>query len=128
MTFVAHPVNRPQNYMSVDPYMRGRLREPGTKSYAPSYELGHPLETRSIATVVKSKNPSFKEGDIVSCNAPMAEYAIITKEVIEGPHGPWGPPLAKVDNPNKINVAHFLGAVGMPGLTACEIFRVDSFR
>ena len=108
-----------QNYMSVDPYMRGRLRQPGTKSYAPSFELDQPLNTRSIATVKKSKNEKFKEGDVISCNTSIAEYAILPKEVLEGPPGPWGP-VAKLDNPNNISVGHFLGALGMPGLTACE--------
>lgn len=105
--------------MSVDPYMRGRLRQPGTKSYAPAFELDKPLNTRSIATVKKSKNPKFKEGDVISCNTSISEYAILPKEVLEGPPGPWGP-VAKLDNPNNIDVGHFLGALGMPGLTACK--------
>lgn len=105
--------------MSVDPYMRGRLRQPGTKSYAPAFDLDQPLNTRSIVTVKKSKSSKFKEGDVISCNTPIAEYAILPKELLEGPPGPWGP-VAKLDNPNNIDVGHFLGALGMPGLTACK--------
>jgi NADPH-dependent curcumin reductase CurA len=105
--------------MSVDPYMRGRLRQPGTKSYAPAFDLEQPLNTRSIATVKKSKHPKFKEGDVISANTPIAEYAILPKQFLEGPAGPWGP-VQPLDNPHNLDVAHFLGALGMPGLTACE--------
>lgn len=107
--------------------MRGRLRQPGTKSYAPAFDLEQPLNTRSIVTVVKSKNSKFKEGDVISCGTPIAQYAILPKEVVDGPPGPWGP-VAKLNNPNNVDIKHFLGALGMPGLTACKHLFLAALR
>ena len=48
-------------YMSVDPYMRGRMVD--RKSYIPPFQIGQPLEGNSIWRVIASKNGSLKEGD-----------------------------------------------------------------
>lgn len=100
--------------------MRGRLRDPAIKSYAPPFDLNKPLTSRSIAKVVKSANSKFKEGDIISANTPITEYAVLPKEWVEGPAGPFGA-VRVLDNAHNINVAHYLGALGMPGLTACKL-------
>ena len=51
-------------WMSVDPYMRGRMSD--RKSYAPSFEVGKPMEGRAIGQIVKSNHPRLKEGAVVS--------------------------------------------------------------
>src|SRR5690348_9940183 len=50
-------------FMSVDPYMRGRMND--RKSYVPPFELGKPLEGGAIGEVIQSNSPKFKPGDIV---------------------------------------------------------------
>src|SRR2546428_14077561 len=53
-------------YLSVDPYMRGRMND--RKSYVPPFELGKPLEGGAVGEVVESRATQFKPGDIVTSN------------------------------------------------------------
>src|SRR5437762_12035280 len=50
-------------FMSVDPYMRGRMND--RKSYVPPFELGKPLEGAAVGEVLESRANDFKAGDIV---------------------------------------------------------------
>ncbi|CAG8787234.1 21225_t:CDS:1, partial [Racocetra persica] len=50
-------------YLSLDPYMRGRMRNPNIKSYAKAFELGKVLEGSGIGTIVKSNNKKYQVGD-----------------------------------------------------------------
>src|SRR5438105_12975129 len=50
-------------FMSVDPYMRGRMND--VKSYVPPYRLGEPLEGGAIGTVIESRSPSLNVSDLV---------------------------------------------------------------
>ncbi|KAF9161826.1 hypothetical protein BGX20_001968, partial [Mortierella sp. AD010] len=43
--------------ISLDPYMRGKMRSPEKKSYSPAFEIGKPLDARGVAEVIESKNP-----------------------------------------------------------------------
>ena len=61
-------------WMSVDPYMRGRMSD--RKSYAPSFEVGKPMEGRAIGRVVKSKHPTLKVGAVVSSMLGWREYFV----------------------------------------------------
>jgi len=100
------------NHFSFDPYMRGRMREAHIKSYAPAFDLGKPITSRGIATVLKSDNDKYKSGDVVVANmASVQEYAALNKETVDAIVQP-------LDNPHKIDPKVFLGALGMPGLTA----------
>lgn len=99
-------------YASFDPYMRGRMRESGTKSYVPAFELDGPIVNSCASKVVKSDNPDFKEGDLVVAYVPIAEYAYVQKELIEGGR------CTKIHNPYNLDLALFVGQLGMPGLTA----------
>ena len=91
-------------WMSVDPYMRGRMID--RKSYVPPYELGKTLEGGAIGVVVESKCPDFKEGDFVNSNFGWREY--FTSK---------GKYLKKV-NPDIGPLQAYLGTLGMPGMTA----------
>ena len=53
-------------FMSVDPYMRGRMNE--GKSYVPPFELGKPLEGGAVGEVIESRALEFKPGDAVTSN------------------------------------------------------------
>lgn len=98
-------------YASFDPYQRGRMAPPGKKSYFSSFELGKPIANSTIAKVIKSANSKFKEGDIVLGMIPTAEYAVISADITNST-------MRKLENPYGLDPKLFLGALGMPGLTA----------
>lgn len=61
-------------YLSLDPYMRGRMSE--APSYAPPLELGEPMVGGTVNRVVASRNPKFREGDLVLGHAGWQDYAL----------------------------------------------------
>ncbi|PSK53812.1 2-alkenal reductase (NADP(+)-dependent) [Elsinoe australis] len=100
------------NYVSFDPYQRGRLRAPEIKSYAPPFTLGQPITNRAVATIVKSDNPNFKSGDhVVGDQLNFEEYQVVGKEKLEKD-------VKQLNNPYNLDPKLFIGALGMPGLTA----------
>jgi NADPH:quinone reductase len=90
-------------YLSVDPYMRGRLRQ--GRSYAAPLEIGGVMVGGGVARVVESKNPGCDLGDIVSIYMGWQEYAISD-----------GQGLRKLDP--AIPVTTYLGVLGITGLSA----------
>jgi len=92
-------------WMSVDPYMRGRMRE--TKSHLPSFQLNKPLEGACVGQVIESKNNQFKVGDYLLSNFGWRQYWLSTD----------GSGITKVD-PNMAPIQSYLGVLGMTGLTA----------
>jgi len=91
-------------YVSVDPYLRGRMRD--EESYIPPFQLNEPLESGIIAEVVESNNPNFEKGDFVNGMLDWKEYQTAT-----------GNGLNKVD-PDKASLSAYLGILGLTGLTA----------
>jgi len=91
-------------YLSVDPYMRGRMND--AESYAPAVQLGDVMVGGAVAEVMESRNSRFKAGDIVEGFIGWQEY--ITSD---------GAGYRKVD-PSIAPVSTALGVLGMPGLTA----------
>lgn len=98
-------------YLSFDPYQRGRMRAPGKKSYSSPFELGKPICNSAVAIVLKSNNSRFKEGDLITGMLPTEEYSIISAELANNM-------CRKLENPHKLDPRLFIGALGMPGLTA----------
>src|SRR5690625_113349 len=91
-------------YLSVDPYMRGRMND--VKSYIPPFELNEVLSSEIVAEVVESKSTNFTQGDIVTGNLDWAKYSIAKETDIR-----------EID-PNVAPISTHLGVLGMPGLTA----------
>ena len=91
-------------YMSVDPYMRGRIS--GRKSYAASVQIGQTIVGGAVGKVIASNAPSVAVGDYVTGNLGWQEYAIAS-----------GAELRRVD-PAMAPLSAYLGVLGMPGLTA----------
>jgi hypothetical protein len=94
------------HYLSLDPYMRGRMND--AKSYAAPQPLGQVMQGGTVGEVVESRSAKFKPGDKVVGMGGWQEYAIVSAE--QGG-------LRKVDT-SQVPLSHYLGAVGMPGVTA----------
>ena len=62
-------------WMSVDPYMRGRMID--RKSYVPPFGVGKTLEGGAIGVVIESNSPDFKKGDYVNSNLGWREYFLL---------------------------------------------------
>lgn len=91
-------------YLSVDPYMRDRMRD--SESYADPWDVGDALKGAVVGEVVESNGARFDEGDVVTGELEWAEYATAP-----------GPVLTEV-NPELAPISTALGVLGMPGLTA----------
>lgn len=91
-------------WMSVDPYMRGRMRE--SKSYVPAFEIGKPLEGGCIGRVVQSRSEGFVKGDYVLGNLGWRDLWTSTTESVE-----------KITN-GSVPIQSHLSVLGMTGMTA----------
>ncbi len=91
-------------WLSVDPYMRGRMSE--AKSYVPPFPLNGPLDGGAIGTVQVSRHPDFKVGDPVSSMLGWRDAFVARGEQLTR--------LPATALPSQL----FLGALGMPGMTA----------
>src|SRR5262249_2869704 len=91
-------------YLSLDPYMRGRMDD--RKSYAKPTAIGEVMEGGTVATVLESRAADYKPGDIVLSYSGWQSRAIAKAAE-----------LRKLD-PNEAPVTTALGVLGMPGFTA----------
>ena len=92
------------HYLSLDPYMRGRMSE--AKSYAAAQRLDETMLGTTAGEVIASRNPRFAVGDMVVDRLGWAELGIAD-----------GSTMRKVDT-SRIALQAYLGIVGMPGMTA----------
>lgn len=92
------------HYLSLDPYMRGRMSE--SKSYAASQALDETMIGGTVGEVIESKHPKFAAGDTVVGTLGWSEVAVSD-----------GTMLRKVDTTH-VSESAYLGSVGMPGMTA----------
>ena len=91
-------------YLSLDPYMRGRMN--AGPSYAAPVEIGQVMEGGTVSTVMQSRSPDFAVGEIVLGYTGWQEYAVAAAGSLE-----------KLD-PAQAPVSTALGVLGMPGMTA----------
>jgi len=91
-------------WLSLDPYMRGRMS--AAKSYAKPVEIGEVMEGGTVGEVVASNHPGYAPGDFVLSHSGWQEYAIAD-----------GASVRKLD-PNLAPLSTPLGVLGMPGMTA----------
>ena len=110
--FVQAPVPSPGDgqvllwirYLSLDPYMRGRMS--AAKSYAAAVEIGQVMEGGTVAEVLESRHPDYAAGDVVLSYSGWQSYALSD-----------GTDLRRLD-PQQAPVTTALGVLGMPGFTA----------
>jgi len=91
-------------FMSVDPYMRGRMNE--GKSYVPPFELGKALEGGAVGEVVDSRAKEFKPGDAVTSQLGWREYFMASPKELH--------PVSREVQPLSV----YLATLGMTGMTA----------
>jgi len=91
-------------FLSLDPYMRGRMS--AMKSYAEPVAIGGVMAGEAVGRVVASRHPGCKEGDLVLAHTGWQEYGVVP-----------GDRVTKVD-PDLAPASYYLGVLGMPGMTA----------
>ncbi|GAB3973866.1 NADP-dependent oxidoreductase [Streptomyces sparsus] len=102
-------------YMSVDPYMRGRMND--VKSYVPPFQLDKPMDGSAVGVVVASEAEGFAPGDHVLHWLGWREYATLDARHAEPVDADLAP------------LSAYLGVLGMPGLTAyAGLLEVASFK
>ncbi|TDV53660.1 NADP-dependent oxidoreductase [Actinophytocola oryzae] len=101
-------------FMSVDPYMRGRMND--VKSYVPPYQLGKALEGGAVGEVVESNVEGTSPGDLVLHNLGWRSHAVVSA-------------FTKLQPIEGVSPSRFLGALGMPALTAyVGLLDIASFK
>lgn len=95
------------HYLSLDPYMRGRMND--AKSYAAPQPLGQVMQGGTVGEVVESRSPKYQPGDKVVGMGGWQEFSVVSADQPGA--------LRKVDT-SRVPISHYLGAVGMPGVTA----------
>ncbi len=95
------------HFLSLDPYMRGRMND--SKNYAAAQPLGEVMIGGTVGEVVESQSPKFQPGDLVVGMGGWQEYSVVDAAQPGA--------LRKVDSA-QVPLSHYLGAVGMPGVTA----------
>ena len=95
------------HYLSLDPYMRGRMND--AKSYSAPQPLGQVMLGGTVGEVIESRSPRYQPGDKVAGMGGWQQYSVVNAEQPGA--------LRKVDTTH-VPLSHYLGAVGMPGVTA----------
>ena len=97
-------------YLSNDPAQRGWISDaiPAERLYVPPVKEGTPMRARGICEVVESKAEKYKKGDTVVASIGWSEYAVMNAKELQP-----APAL-----PNDLAITHYLGALGLTGLTA----------
>lgn len=104
-------------YSSLDPYLRGLLRDPKIKSYFPPFEIGKPMKVMSIAKVLKSSTSDYSEGDVLLTMTPVQRYVTLSGEALTSARK-----LEDKIEDKSLDIRNYLGSLGMPGLTAYGSF------
>ena len=95
------------HYLSLDPYMRGRMND--GKSYAQPQPLGEVMIGGTVGEVLQSRHPRFQPGDAVVGMGGWQEYSVVDADQ---------PGLLRKVDTTHVPLSYYLGAVGMPGVTA----------
>ncbi|KAL7308992.1 hypothetical protein PS15m_011131 [Mucor circinelloides] len=102
--------------ISVDPYMRGRMRDASIESYAPAFALDEPMTGDTMSVVVKSNNPDYKVDDLVygrTGQGIFAEYVQVNAQYAKHAY------VVRNDaKSNGLPLSHYVGVLAMPGMTA----------
>ncbi|RUS22456.1 hypothetical protein BC937DRAFT_89063 [Endogone sp. FLAS-F59071] len=98
--------------LSVDPYMRGRMRNQTKKSYSPAFAIDAVLNGAGVSVVLRSKNENFKAGDYVYGLIGWEEYTVV-RAAMAGSFQ-----LRNEAKDSGLPISNYIGVLGMPGMTA----------
>ena len=108
------------HFMSVDPYMRGRMT--GVESYVPPFQVGEAMTGGAVGEVIESRHPDFKPGDMVLSMRGWREAFTASVEDMAAEN------FRTIDT-SMIPASAYLGVAGMPGLTAyAGLYDVAKFK
>eukprot|EP01119_Soliformovum_irregulare_P003721 TRINITY_DN1473_c0_g1_i1.p1 TRINITY_DN1473_c0_g1~~TRINITY_DN1473_c0_g1_i1.p1 ORF type:complete len:354 (-),score=112.66 TRINITY_DN1473_c0_g1_i1:11-1072(-) len=102
-------------WLSLDPYLRGKMRKADVASYSAAFEIGQPIGNFAVSEVVRSNNSEFKVGDITYGIVRFEHYTVVPSanavkaRNLTQCHG---------TRDGKIPLSYYVGALGMPGQTA----------
>lgn len=96
--------------LSLDPYMRGRMRDPKIQSYAPAYDLGKVIQGYGVGEVVRSDIDSIKKGQAFYGFTDFSSYVVIPASRLDQ--------YRVLENKEKLPWTQLVGSAGMPGQTA----------
>ena len=129
-------------YLSVDPYLRGRMRV--RKSYVAPFEVGQVIKSSAVGEVVESTSPKFQPGDVVSgnfgwrlydvadANALMKVVPGVSPTTALGVLGPTGLTayfgLLEIGQPKEGETVVVSGAAGAVGIVVCQIAKLKGCR
>ncbi|OKL58577.1 hypothetical protein UA08_06202 [Talaromyces atroroseus] len=115
-------------YFSLDPYMRGRMRDPlTTSSYVPAFPLDKPMVAYGLVQVIKSANPKYAAGSIVFGIFEIAEYSVAAVparfelpigQTIDSKEFVAAAAAGGSKKVNGVELSYYLSVLGMTGLTA----------
>ncbi|KAI0072843.1 NAD(P)-binding protein [Panus rudis PR-1116 ss-1] len=94
--------------LSIDPYLRGKMRPANVKSYSPPFILGEPIYNYGVGVVLRSENAQVKPGDHVYGVLPFQQYIVLPD--LKG--------FRILENKEKLPWSAYVGIAGMPGQTA----------
>jgi NADPH:quinone reductase len=131
------------HYISVDPYLRGRMRD--RKSYVAPFEVGQVIKSAAVGEVVESASPKFQAGDVVSggsfgwrlydvvdANALMKVVPGVSPTTALGVLGGTGLTayfgLLDIGEPKEGETVVVSGAAGAVGMTVCQIAKIKGCR
>jgi hypothetical protein len=97
-------------YLSVDPYMRMQMKD--AKSYRAGFQPGQPIESRCVGQVVASTSERWEKGDVVAGMMPWSSHVVLDRK------GQAHLQLVPKKLLGKLPLSNFIGALGMPGMTA----------
>ncbi|TFK22715.1 alcohol dehydrogenase [Coprinopsis marcescibilis] len=95
-------------FLSVDPFLRGMMRDPDIELYSPAFEIGKPIYGYGVARVLRSEIAGIEVGLYVEGILSFQQYSVL-------------PNLAAfhiIDEKHKVPLSYYLGVLGMPGKTA----------
>lgn len=105
----------------MDPHQRDRMLGPGLVHYVPGYVTGEVMTNFALGTVINSDNEAFPTGCLIAGILPISERSVIPKEIIDAK--PAASLLVwKVTNEYGLELKHFVGALGLAGMTAWNAF------
>ncbi|CAE6488377.1 unnamed protein product [Rhizoctonia solani] len=96
-------------YLSIDPYLRGRMREVSSQAYVTEFMIGKPISNFGIGKVIRSEKDGVRPGDLLYVHdLPFQEYNVLHPE-----H-----PFRVIKDEPGVPLSAYIGVLGMPGQTA----------